>query len=77
MKVNVATAIVGILILAPAFSCIDEKFAWRELEFHWPSDDAKNEAVENGNYVVENNLPLAFDVWKDKIFLTVPRCAYK
>lgn len=51
-----------------------EKFTWRELEFVWPTDDARHEALLNGKYVPSNNLPLAFDVWRDKIFLTVPRC---
>lgn len=53
---------------------LNEKFTWRELEFTWPSDDVRQEAIRNGNYVPSNNLPLAFDVWRDKVFLTVPRC---
>ncbi|KAG5680008.1 hypothetical protein PVAND_009541 [Polypedilum vanderplanki] len=50
-----------------------EKFTWRELEYSWSTEDAKQEAIRNGNYIPSNNLPLAFDVWRDKIFLTVPR----
>lgn len=53
---------------------LTEKFAWKELEFSWPTDDAREAAILKGSYVRGNNLPLAFDVWKDKIFLTVPRC---
>jgi hypothetical protein len=52
------------------------KFAWQELEFSWTSDDQKEDALRNGNYIPANNLPLAFDVWKDKAFFTVPRCVY-
>jgi hypothetical protein len=51
-----------------------EKFAWKELEFAWPSDEAKQTAIREGNFIPSNNLPLAFDVWRDKMFLTVPRC---
>jgi hypothetical protein len=51
-----------------------EKFAWKELEFKWPSDDAKQAAIREGSFIPGNNLPLAFDVWRDKMFFTVPRC---
>jgi hypothetical protein len=52
---------------------LTERFAWRELEFSWPSDELEQAALKQG-YIQGNNLPLAFDVWRDKIFLTVPRC---
>jgi hypothetical protein len=53
---------------------LTEKLAWRELEFSWVNEEQKEDALRNGNYIPANNLPLAFDVWKDKIFFTVPRC---
>lgn len=53
---------------------LTEKFSWRDLKFAWPTEDIRQEALLNGKYVPSNNLPLAFDVWRDKIFLTVPRC---
>lgn len=52
---------------------LQEKFSWKELEFAWPSEEAKQEAIKSGSYVIENNLPLGLDVWKDKLFITVPR----
>lgn len=39
-----------------------------------PSDAIREEFFHNGNYITANNLPLAFDVWRDKAFFTVPRC---
>jgi hypothetical protein len=50
-----------------------EKFSWQDLEFSWPSSQAKEAALRDGSYVVKNNLPLAFDIWKNKMFFTVPR----
>lgn len=61
-------------IAAAAIEKLTEKFAWQELEFAWPSDDAREAAIREGSYIRSNNLPLALDVWRDKIFLTVPRC---
>lgn len=71
MKACILIAL-GISIVAA--NTLTEKFAWRELEFSWPSGEAKQAAIREGSYVEHNNLPLAFDVWRDKIFLTVPRC---
>lgn len=60
--------------VARSSQSLTEKFAWKELDFSWPSDEVKQAALRDGSYSQFNNLPLAFDVWKDKIFLTVPRC---
>lgn len=53
---------------------LTEKFSWRQLEFAWTSDNERQEAVNTRRYIPNNNLPLAFDIWRDRIFLTVPRC---
>lgn len=73
MKVSAAIACILFTLTFGAAICDDVKFAWRELEFAWPSNAVRQEALDNGKYVPSNNLPLAFDVWRDKIFLTVPR----
>lgn len=73
VKMKVCSIIV-LCISIVAASTVTERFAWRELEFSWPSAEVKRAAIRDGSYVERNNLPLAFDVWRDKIFLTVPRC---
>lgn len=52
---------------------LTEKFAWKNIEYHWPDDTTKEDAIINGRYKPENNLPLSLDVWGDKLFITVPR----
>ncbi|RZC33575.1 yellow-c [Asbolus verrucosus] len=52
---------------------LDEVFAWNELSFAWPSDEIREKALNSGDYVPANNLPLGLDRWKDKLFVTVPR----
>lgn len=54
---------------------LQEKFAWKEVDYAWESDSQREEAVTSGRYIVENNLPLGLDVWRDKLFITVPRQA--
>lgn len=52
---------------------LQERFAWQELEYAWPSPEAKQKAIDSGVYTPANNLPLGMDVWRDKLFITVPR----
>lgn len=66
-----------ILLLSVCFQVsgmkLEEKFVWEELEFDWPSEEAKQDAIDSGQYIPKNNLPLGMDVWQNKIFITVPR----
>lgn len=52
---------------------LTEKFKWKEVQYDWPSDSAKEDAIREGRYKPENNLILGLDVWNDKLFITVPR----
>lgn len=52
---------------------LDETFKWREVPYAWPSEKAKLDAINSGKYIERNNLMLGLDVWKDKLFVTVPR----
>lgn len=71
VKLLLATA----AIAASTVSAIklQERFAWQELEYDWPSAEAKQQAIDSGVYIPANNLPLGMDVWRDKLFITVPR----
>lgn len=52
---------------------LKEKFRWKEVSYAWPNEDVKEEAIRSGRYQPENNLPLGLEVWKEKLFITVPR----
>lgn len=67
-----------IFVIVMAIACatarkLEEKFSWKELDFAWPSEEVKQEAIRSGKYIENHNLPLGLDVWKDKLFITVPR----
>lgn len=70
---------ISFFVAVAAFVCaiegvkLEQKYQWQELQFAWPSEEMKQEALRTGRYKVENNLPLGLDVWKDKLFITVPR----
>lgn len=52
---------------------LEEKYFWKELDFAWPSNEVKQAAIKSGSYIESHNLPLGLEVWKDKMFITVPR----
>lgn len=72
---------VKFLLIALLISCIrnvfcaklQEKFRWKEVSYAWPNEASKEDAIKSGRYQPENNLPLGLEVWKDKLFITVPR----
>lgn len=52
---------------------LKEVFGWKQLDFQFPDQNTKGMAIESGAYVQANNMPVGLDVWKDKLFITVPR----
>ncbi|KAJ9584749.1 hypothetical protein L9F63_020899 [Diploptera punctata] len=44
---------------------LDVVFEWKQLQFDL--------VVDRRNHVPENNVPVGLEVWKDKLFITVPR----
>jgi len=52
---------------------LQEAFSWKTVEFKFDKDSDRAEFIKNKSFILENNLPLGLDVWKDKLFVTVPR----
>ncbi|KAK3919002.1 Protein yellow [Frankliniella fusca] len=50
-----------------------EVLGWKVLDYQYPTPEAKAAAIKSGEFVAENSNPLGLEVWKDKVFVTVPR----
>lgn len=50
-----------------------EVFSWQQIDFVFPDQETRQAAIDSGAYVQANNLPLGLEVWRDKLFITVPR----
>ena len=48
-------------------------FQWNIMEFAYPSQQLRAQAISNGQYVPENAAPLGLAVTDDKVFVTTPR----
>lgn len=52
---------------------LKEKFKWKQISYDWPSEQVKEEAINSRNFIPENNIPIGLAIWKDKLFITIPR----
>ncbi|KAG8267511.1 hypothetical protein J6590_050076 [Homalodisca vitripennis] len=59
--------------LGYADAVLKQVFHWRKLDFQYPDEASRNAAISSGEFVPENNLPLGLEVWKEKLFITIPR----
>lgn len=49
------------------------RFAWKEVDYTWDTPADKENAIKDGIFIPEHNLPLGLARWKNKLFVTVPR----
>ncbi|KAL3272605.1 hypothetical protein HHI36_014074 [Cryptolaemus montrouzieri] len=52
---------------------LNVKFQWKQLDFMFPSEDSRRQAIEHEDYIQEHNLPLGLEVYENRLFITVPR----
>ncbi|KAI5739399.1 hypothetical protein M8J77_018863 [Diaphorina citri] len=52
---------------------LQQVFQWRALDFEYPSEEIRQYAKFTKDFVPENNLPVGIEVWRNKLFVTVPR----
>ncbi|XP_015174123.1 PREDICTED: protein yellow isoform X1 [Polistes dominula] len=56
--------------VGPAMSLV---YAWSTVDFEFDSIEERDEAIFNGDYIAENNLPLGLDIYENKVFITLPK----
>ncbi|XP_065220917.1 protein yellow-like [Planococcus citri] len=70
----ILVVLLGLVCLtAAATNSLQERFSWKIVDFEFPSEDARNEAIRNGEFIPENNLPLGLERWRNKLFVTLPQ----
>ena len=48
-------------------------FQWKVIDVIWPSQSARNQALACGEYIPKNNAITGIKIWKDQLYLTIPR----
>ncbi|XP_012279572.1 protein yellow [Orussus abietinus] len=50
-----------------------ERFSWRQIDFAYPDQNSRQMAIASGEFIPENALPVGIEIWRNKVFVTVPR----
>lgn len=71
---EIASSIIVLVFLISSVSAkLEEVYKWNHLEWNWPSEEVKNNAIKLGEFVPGNSMPNGILPWKNKLFVTVPR----
>lgn len=52
---------------------LDERYSWSELDWEFPNEMLKMQALESGSYIPRNGLPVGIERSDSRLFVTVPR----
>uniref|UniRef100_A0A1B0AK74 Protein yellow n=1 Tax=Glossina pallidipes TaxID=7398 RepID=A0A1B0AK74_GLOPL len=52
---------------------LQERYNWNQLDFAFPNQRLKEQAMANGDYMPQNGLPVGVEHWGNRLFVTVPR----
>ncbi|KAL1494199.1 hypothetical protein ABEB36_009833 [Hypothenemus hampei] len=72
--INCLHLLIAIMIFAPlTANKLNISYQWKILDFDFGSVEKRQAAIQEKSFVPENNLPLGLEVYKTRIFVTVPR----
>jgi len=52
---------------------LKDRFTWGQIDLEYPNQETKHVALNTGTFIPANNLPLGMEVWKNKLFLSLPQ----
>jgi hypothetical protein len=60
--------------LAPAVLAeLKEVFAWKQVDFNFPNETAREEALKSGDYDPKQALPLGIAYYEGRVFVSLPK----
>ncbi len=48
-------------------------YQWKQIDWKYPSDETRAEAIANKSFVPENVIPVGLEVYQSRLFITLPR----
>ncbi|XP_068631602.1 dopaminechrome tautomerase-like [Battus philenor] len=52
---------------------VNTLYKWKQMDFKYPSEREKLEAIANGDFNQANVIPLGIERWRDRVFISTPR----
>ncbi|XP_045497355.1 protein yellow-like [Colias croceus] len=60
-------------VLSVPQKSIGTLYRWKQMDFVFPTEDERKTAIENGQYIQSNVIPLGVERWKNRVFVSTPR----
>ncbi|PZC86388.1 hypothetical protein B5X24_HaOG209107 [Helicoverpa armigera] len=48
-------------------------YRWKQIDYEYPSAQARQQAINNRQFIQANVIPLGVERWKDRVFISTPR----
>ncbi|XP_014260013.1 protein yellow [Cimex lectularius] len=71
--IRVLTLLGSTLVALGSSEKMKEVFKWKQVDYAFPNEAARNMSVTMQEFKQRHNLPLGIEIWNDKVFVTVPR----
>ena len=52
---------------------LELKFQWKNIDFDYDTAEKREDDIENLTYIPDNVIPVGLDIYKDRLFLSLPR----
>ncbi|XP_063530388.1 protein yellow [Cydia strobilella] len=62
-----------LVTIASAAVKLQELYAWNALDWNYPDQYTRQQAIQTGALIPENALPVGIERWRNKLFVSVPR----
>ncbi|XP_028043783.1 protein yellow-like isoform X2 [Bombyx mandarina] len=58
---------------SPNGSTIGTLYRWKQIDYQYPSPAQRQEAIDAGEFIQANVIPLGIERWKGRVFISTPR----
>ncbi|CAH2237217.1 jg11188 [Pararge aegeria aegeria] len=63
----------GLIAVASAAVKLQEVYSWNVMDWNYPDQYLKQQALQTGALIRQNALPVGIERWRNKLFVSVPR----
>lgn len=68
-------SLLALVALVSGVSCHPPEtlYSWDKLDYNFPNESMRMAYIASGDFIQSGNLPVGVAVWREKMFITVPR----
>ncbi|CAH4028629.1 unnamed protein product [Pieris brassicae] len=73
MRLLWSLVILQVAYIGTCMEQLDILYEWKQLDYQWPSEEARNTALASRAFIPGNGMPMGIERHRDRLFITVPR----